>query len=69
MLQGLILIVLGVGLLATARAFARDAGAANRRFLGERRGEMQTRATVGFGVALGVVAIVAGTIWAISGAM
>jgi hypothetical protein len=67
MLEGLI--VLGVGLLATARAFARDAGAANRQLLGERRAEIQTRASVGFGVALGVVAIVAGTIWAISAAM
>jgi len=55
--------------LATARAFSRDAGAANRQLLGERRGDIRTRATVGFGVALGVVAIVAGTIWAISAAM
>jgi hypothetical protein len=65
MLEGLILVVLGVALLWSAPAFARDAGAANRKLLGERFGRAQTSVNVGFGVVVGVAAIVSGVIWAV----
>ena len=65
-LEGLVLIALGVGLLVTAPAFVRDAGPANRTLRGKRFGDAQTKASAAVGVVIGVIAIATGIVWATS---